>query len=66
MPWITFTADFDWRDPRMMRRHEIFRAGMVRLVTTPCAHAAIDAGKARKPKKNERSRVGRSSLPGQV
>ena len=53
MPWIRFTADFDWRP-----KHGVtiaYKAGMVKLVTTPCAVAAIAAGKAERTVKPKSS-----------
>lgn len=46
MPWVRFVSDFDWRDPRMMRRLVAYRAGQIKMVTTPCAQAALSKGKA--------------------
>jgi hypothetical protein len=61
MPWVEFTADYRWQDPRMKRRFEFYKGGDVRMVTTPCANAAIIAGRAKftvRPT-NERSDKGR-------
>jgi hypothetical protein len=46
MPWVRFTADFDWYPPER-RGHwcKAYKAGTVDLVTSPCAAAAIAAGK---------------------
>ncbi|MFG1465258.1 hypothetical protein V5F77_20450 [Xanthobacter sp. DSM 24535] len=44
MPWVKFTADFDWR-PQIGKVHA-FTDGTVALVTTPCAAAAKAAGAA--------------------
>lgn len=44
MPWVKFTADFDWRP-----RHGVvmaYRAGGAVLVTTACAKAAKAKGSA--------------------
>lgn len=47
MPRITFTADFDWAPPELNGRWlRAYKAGMTELVTTPCAAAAIAAGRA--------------------
>lgn len=44
MPWVRFMADFDWKPKPAVTL--AFRAGEERLVTTPCAAAAVAAGKA--------------------
>ena len=47
MPRIAFTADFDWYPPeRGGRWCRAYKAGFSGLVTTPCAAAAVAAGKA--------------------
>jgi len=46
MPWVKFTRAFDWVDPRMKRRLVAYRENQIRMVTTPCAQAAILKGKA--------------------
>lgn len=47
MPWVRFTADFDWYPPERNGRYCIaYKSGMELLVTTPCAVAAETAGKA--------------------
>lgn len=43
-PWVQFTADFDFRPKPAVTL--AFKAGQRRLVTTPCATAAIAAGRA--------------------
>jgi len=48
MPWVKFTADFDWKPTRQTT--VAYRAGDEKLVTTPCAKAAVAAGKAVKGK----------------
>ena len=48
MPWVRFTADFDWKPTR--RVTYAYRAGDQKMVTTPCALAAVAAGKAVKGK----------------
>ena len=52
MPWVRFVADMDWKPVPAVT--QAYRAGEVKLVTTPCAEAAIAKGKAVKasnPKK---------------
>lgn len=44
MPRVRFTQDFDWRATPAVTM--AYKAGTVDLVTTPCAEAAIAAGKA--------------------
>jgi hypothetical protein len=47
MPVVTFTADFDFYPPQLNGRWmRAYKQGMTALVTTPCAAAAIAAGKA--------------------
>ncbi|PVM90666.1 hypothetical protein [Caulobacter endophyticus] len=46
MPWVEFTARFDWTPPKDRRRTTVYRPGHMLLVTTPCATAAIAAGAA--------------------
>lgn len=46
MPWIRFISHFDWVDPRMKQMLVAYKAGQIRMVTTPCAQAAILKGKA--------------------
>ena len=46
MPKVEFTDSFTWTDPRAAFRSTEYKAGMVEMVTTPCAEAAILAGKA--------------------
>lgn len=52
MPWVRFTANFDFKPKPQVT--QAYLAGDERNVTTPCAKAAIAAGKAveieRKPK----------------
>lgn len=38
MPWVCFSADFDWEQQRGVTI--AYRAGWTGLVTTPCAEAA--------------------------
>lgn len=57
MPWIEFISRFDWSPPQLGRRWTVaYRIGDVRLVTTPCARAAIAAGKAIRTHKRPASR----------
>lgn len=44
MPWVRFTSAFDWKPTRQVTM--AYRAGDEVLVTTPCANAAMKAGKA--------------------
>ncbi len=47
MPRVAFTQDFDWAPPEFNGRWLVaYKAGWAGLVTTPCATAAIAAGKA--------------------
>lgn len=46
MPWVLFTGSFDWVPPLAPMTAVAYRCGMRLLVTTPCAQAAIAAGKA--------------------
>lgn len=49
MPRVRFTEDFNWDIPGSNRRQTVaYRAGDRFLVTTPCAEAAIAAGKAQR------------------
>lgn len=51
MPWVRFTRPFDWwLRPRIVQS---FKAGEERLVTTPCANAAIKADAAVRIKRPE-------------
>lgn len=56
MPWIRFTADFDWRP--IPQKTIAYKAGMHKLVTTRCADAAIAAGKAVKQAKPKAPKEG--------
>lgn len=49
MPWVRFTADFDFKPMPAVTYG--YRAGHVGNVTTPCATAAVAAGKAVRMKK---------------
>lgn len=52
MPWVKFTADFDWH---LKPSHvTAYKAGMRQLVTTPCAAEAIKLGKAVKLEASKR------------
>lgn len=44
MPRVRFTADMDWRPKQGVTI--AYKAGWSGLVTTPCAEAAVAAGKA--------------------
>jgi len=46
MPRVRFSEDFDWKPTR--RVTIAYRVGTEEMVTTPCAAAAIAAGKASK------------------
>lgn len=46
MPWVRFTADFDWKPQPAVTI--AYRAGDEKLVTTACAAAAKAAGKGEK------------------
>ena len=47
MPWVRFSADFDWPVPERNGQALIaYRTGMVKLVRKACAEQAIAAGKA--------------------
>jgi hypothetical protein len=43
MPWLHFTADFDWRQPGFTIA---YKAGTTKNVTRDCAAAALAKGKA--------------------
>lgn len=51
MPRVLFLQDFDW-SPRPGVTIA-FKAGMGLLVTTPCAGAAVRAGKAERVKRDD-------------
>ena len=58
MPKVEFTDSFTWTDPRNLPQSTEYKAGMVEMVTTPCAEAAILAGKAKRqeaPAENDQS-----------
>jgi hypothetical protein len=44
MPWVRFTADFDWKPKPQVTI--AYRDGDELLVTSPCAEAAVKASKA--------------------
>lgn len=46
MPWVRFTADFDWKPIPAVTI--AYKADMVRLVTRACASKAAELGKAEK------------------
>lgn len=57
MPWVRFTASFDFKPKRAVTL--AYQAGAVRLVTTACARAAVATGKGAltvKPKGDDRGR----------
>ena len=55
MPRVRFTAPFDWK-PRPQVT-QAYRAGFEGMVTTPCAAAAVNAGKAVKIKRKAKADV---------
>lgn len=58
MPWVQFTADFDWKPTPQVTI--AYRAGQRLLVTTPCANAAIAksvAEKLKTPRKSDGGKV---------
>lgn len=56
MPWIRFTADFDFRPSRRLTL--AYRAGMTLLVPTAAAEAAEAAGAGRRVARPNRPRAG--------
>ena len=44
MPWVRFTSAFDWKPTRQVTI--AYHEGQEVLVTTTCAAAAVNAGKA--------------------
>lgn len=65
MPRIIFTHDYDWAPPEFNGRWLVaYKAGWSGLVTTPCAAAAIAAGKARKLGETEKSGGGATEAGG--
>lgn len=59
MPRILFTHNYDWAPPEFNGRWVIaYKAGWSGLVTTPCAAAAIAAGKAKRIGQTEEPRAG--------
>lgn len=44
MPWISFTADYDWKPTPAVTI--AYKAGMTQFVTRACATLAVAAGKA--------------------
>ena len=62
---VTFTRDFDWYPaPLNGRWCRAYKTGWSGLVTTPCAAAAIAAGKARKLGETEKSGGGATEAGG--
>lgn len=53
MPWIRFTADYDF-SPVALKGHVTiaYKAGMVKNVTTECATLAVGADKAERMEKS--------------
>lgn len=65
MPHITFTHNYDWAPPEFNGRWlTAYKAGWSGLVTTPCAAAAIAAGKAKRIGQTEESRAGPAETGG--
>nr|WP_278377191.1 hypothetical protein [Brucella anthropi] len=58
MPWVYFTADFDWKpNPQVT---VAYREGQRLLVTTPCANAALAmsvAEKLKTPRKSDGTQI---------
>jgi hypothetical protein len=54
MPWVRFTSKFDYHIPGRPVTLA-FKAGEVRMVTTPCSVAAKAAGKAVPATEEERN-----------
>lgn len=47
MPWVRFTADFDFHPPARRGRVVIaYKSGMILLVAQACADMAVTSGKA--------------------
>lgn len=60
MPWVRFLQDWSWVPPPMPMTAIAYRRGMVLFVTTPCAAAAVRAGKAEPAQRPlERDNAGR-------
>lgn len=55
MPWLRFTGDFDWKPKPSVT--VAFLNGQERLVTTPCANAAVARGKAVRLRKETKTAV---------
>jgi len=67
MPRVKFTEDFDWYPPSLKGRWmRAYKAGTAELVTTPCAEAAIAAGKAIKSGEITESGEGASETGGDL
>ena len=65
MPRIIFTHNYDWAPPEFNGRWlTAYKAGWAGLVTTPCAAAAIAAGKAQRIGETEEPRVGAAETGG--
>jgi hypothetical protein len=55
MPWVRFTGDFDFKPKSSVTI--AYRRGEEKMVTTPCAAAAVAAGKAEIVKKARKAKV---------
>ena len=55
MPTVRFSADFDWKPVSNVT--QAFKAGDEKLVTTPCAEAAVAKGRGEIIKKTRRARA---------
>jgi hypothetical protein len=55
MPWVRFSADFDFKPKPSLTL--AYRAGDEKLVTTPCAQAAVAAGKGTIVKKARKGKA---------
>lgn len=64
MPWVKFTRDFDWNPVKPVT--VAYKAGMCKMVTTPCAKAAIAKGAAyhHKPEGARSTKAGKSYIRG--
>lgn len=51
MPWVKFTADFDWKPKPAVT--VAYHAGQTKLVTTACARRAKAQGRAEAASKPE-------------
>lgn len=46
MPWVLFTANFDFHPPENRFSFVAYKAGMIQFVRRVCAERAIASGKA--------------------